>query len=212
MRTAERTSDCIAEVRPLYAGAGDGAERIASFVCDELVAEPARRIPDPNAASDPRALRLAGILRLHPSDVGELLAVRRAIALASPEACAALWLGGDPDAEARGLALLSDDELRRFARTVVAISRSARSARAPLSTVEEAEARFDELVDDAIADGGEETATAFEADVDEPERACEATRAILAALEALAPTDRAVAARAWLVIEMSDVAIEEATP
>ena len=56
--------------------AGAGAERIASFVCDELVAEPARRIPDPNGTSDPRALRLAGVVRLHPSDVGEVLAVR----------------------------------------------------------------------------------------------------------------------------------------
>lgn len=212
MRTAERMADCIAEVRPVYAGAGAGAERIASFVCDELVAEPARRIPDPNGTSDPRALRLAGVVRLHPSDVGEVLAVRRAVSLASPEACAALWLGDDSGAEARGLALLSDEELRRFARTLTAISRSARSAREPEMTFEEADARFDELLEEVLADGRDDVAAAFDADASEPARACEATRAILSALEALPPQDRAVAARAWLVVELADVASDPPAP
>jgi hypothetical protein len=211
MGARERTSDCLAEIRPLYAGAGTSSDRIASFVCDELAAEAARRFPDATPTSDPRALRLAGLLRLHPSDVGEILAVRRAIAAASPEACAALWLGGDGAAEARGLAPLTDDELRRFARTVVAITRSARSTREPLMTIEDAEERFGELLEDVLADGGPEVAAALAAEASDPERACEATRAILGALEALPPQDRAIAARAWLVIEMADVSSSDAT-
>lgn len=205
-RRHQRMQTCLEGVVPAYVtgGAGAGAERLATAVCEELTADENHAARSGGALGDARTNRREALVRVHASVIGELLVVRRAVVETSPEACTAMWMGSDGTAEMAALAHLSDDELRRHARTVAALAASARRRGEPVTTVEAAVDRFDGFLEDLVVDGDGEAFVVSEEAPDDPALACAAHRALLTAIEALPPVERGELARAWFVTEVAD--------
>ena len=135
---------------------------------------------------------------------------RRALLETSPETCAALWTG-DAEHALRGIALLPEPELRRFARAVAAVVRAAATGDA-VTTPEDAAARFQAFVDDLVTQGrGAALVAAWDAPTDQV-LACAAIRSVMDAIGALPAEERAEVARTMFVADAATRRRDDAAP